>query len=727
MQRFITLLLLNLAVTFAVGTTIFILLYDTAFEQNANRLRTMVENRKQMIQAVMVHGVNNHKETPDTAREDTLSQIRNAHSSFESFGLTGEFTVAEQIEDQIRFIFRQRHSGIEVPKAITVDSADTSPMQRALNGESGTMIGIDYYGHEVLAAYTPIPSLGIGLVSKIDIDEIRAPFVKDALLGLVLSAALIAVATVAFIRIASPINRRIIDSENLYRRLVEEQVGLVCRSNREGIIAFANESYCQYFGQKTGNLLGTSFLDQIPEDRREEVQERLKVMEPDDAGLVYEHEVIDRDGNVKWMQWNDTLLPGKTRDQDQIISVGLDITEKKLAEQKLLRISRTKMVLMASNELISQSDSPEELFAHVGRILLEIGGYPNAWFARPDRNGAIRPTRVQIPEEESIPAQTFCWYAAYHLEEIYGRQITSPLIIRQGNPPEEHLDFVEVGRLFGYRSHLLLPLTIDGLPVSFLHLHSGKESAFEADEMELLEVLRKEITFALNAMKLREKQRDAEILVRASEIKLERSLFDTVSALANIIEQRDPYTAGHQRNVSQLAVAIARKIGLPDNNIKAIQMGGIIHDIGKISVPIELLTKPGKLTDTEMALIKAHAQNGYEIIKNIEFEGPVAEIVRQHHERLDGSGYPLGLSGDQICLEAKVIAVADSVDAIVSHRPYRPGRSLTTAIEEIEKHSGQWYDPEIVKACVDLIEKDGFYSKQNDNRSLLSFYRKKPA
>jgi len=190
--------------------------------------------------------------------------------------------------------------------------------------------------------------------------------------------------------------------------------------------------------------------------------------------------------------------------------------------------------------------------------------------------------------------------------------------------------------------------------------------------------------------------------------KLRKSLVGTIKAMSLTVEIRDPYTAGHQRKVSSLARAIAQEMGLSNDTVDTIRMAGSIHDIGKISVPAEILSKPGKLPDIEMSLIKVHSQAGYDILKDVGLPYPIAEIVFQHHERLDGSGYPQGLKDDQILLEAMIISVADTVEAISSHRPYRPGFGIDVALEEIEKNKGILYDSVVVEACVKLFREKGF-------------------
>jgi PAS domain S-box-containing protein len=208
--------------------------------------------------------------------------------------------------------------------------------------------------------------------------------------------------------------------------------------------------------------------------------------------------------------------------------------------------------------------------------------------------------------------------------------------------------------------------------------------------------------------------RDITYRVQAQEtiddnlIKLKKSLNGTVNALANATETRDPYTAGHQRRVVQLACAIAHEMKVSQVLEDGLRVMGFLHDIGKIAIPAEILSKPSRLSEVEFNLIKDHPQAGYNIIKDIEFPWPVAEAVLQHHERLDGSGYPRGLVGREIMVEARILAVADVIEAIASHRPYRPALGIDKALEEVSQHKGILYDAKVVEACVKLFNESGF-------------------
>ena len=247
--------------------------------------------------------------------------------------------------------------------------------------------------------------------------------------------------------------------------------------------------------------------------------------------------------------------------------------------------------------------------------------------------------------------------------------------------------------------------------------YSSLESAIEAlregaydylvkpcstDELKL------KIERGLERVRLAEERQRAEEELRQSYVKLQRVLEGTVHTLVAAIEMRDPYTAGHQRRVAQLACAIANEMGLSEEQIEGIRMAALIHDMGKITVPAEILSKPTPLSDHERGLIKNHAQVGHDVLKEMDFPWPLAQIVLQHHERLDGSGYPQGLSDEEIMLEARILAVADVVEAMASYRPYRPARGLDKALEEISQNRGVLYDTEVVDVCLKLFTEKRF-------------------
>jgi putative nucleotidyltransferase with HDIG domain len=207
------------------------------------------------------------------------------------------------------------------------------------------------------------------------------------------------------------------------------------------------------------------------------------------------------------------------------------------------------------------------------------------------------------------------------------------------------------------------------------------------------------------------RRRQAEEQVQQSCQKLEKTLEGTIQAIRAMGDTRDRYTAGHQQRVTELACAIAEAMALSSEQVQAVHVAGLLHDVGKIRLPTEILTKPGRLNEIEFAMIRTHPKAGYNILKSIEFPWPIAKTVLQHHERVNGTGYPDGVRGEEILMEARILAVADVVEAMSSHRPYRPALGLDKALDEITKNSGVLYDRRVVDACVRVFREGGFSFK----------------
>jgi HD-GYP domain-containing protein (c-di-GMP phosphodiesterase class II)/DNA-binding NarL/FixJ family response regulator len=300
------------------------------------------------------------------------------------------------------------------------------------------------------------------------------------------------------------------------------------------------------------------------------------------------------------------------------------------------------------------------------------------------------------------------------------------------------------------RSWIGVPLIAKGEALGLLTIDHREPGVYDEKSAEVAQDFAGQVAMAIdNARLYQEAQRElaerkrVEEELRQSYTKLQRTLEATVNALVSAVEMKDPYTAGHQRRVAQLAPAIAQEMGFSEEQINGIYIAAIIHDVGKINVPVEILSKPSKLSEAEFGLIRTHPQVGHDILdvpaeilgepgglselelnlirthpqvghdvlKEIDFPWPVAQIVLQHHERMDGSGYPQGLSGEEILLEARILAVADVVEAMASHRPYRPAYGLDKALDEISQNAGVLYDPGVVDACLRLFTKKGFSFK----------------
>lgn len=195
---------------------------------------------------------------------------------------------------------------------------------------------------------------------------------------------------------------------------------------------------------------------------------------------------------------------------------------------------------------------------------------------------------------------------------------------------------------------------------------------------------------------------------RQYAVNIKKTLVQTILAISRMVETRDPYTAGHQRRVAHLAAVMARSLELTEQQIEGVFLGALIHDIGKIAIPSEILSRPGKLLDEDVSYLQIHCRKGFEILNPVDFPWPVAEIALQHHEHMDGSGYPQGLKGDEILTEAAIVCVADVVESLTAHRPYRPAYKIDQALNEIYRQAGKWYDRRIVAACIKLFE-EGYH------------------
>jgi PAS domain S-box-containing protein len=382
-----------------------------------------------------------------------------------------------------------------------------------------------------------------------------------------------------------------------------------------------------------------------------------------------------------------------------------DITGRKQSERALERLNRTLRTLSSANQALVRAKSEPELLHDMCQVLIDIGGYRMAWigFAEHDEARSVRVAAVAGHNEGYIEQAQVSW-----ADNERGRGPTGTAI-RTGQP-QVNLNFATDPRMGpwrvealkrGYASSAALPLRDASGVFGALTIYAGEPEAVGPNELDLFVEMAGDLAYGITAWRAGS-ERDAAVH------RWYESLEDTIGSIASTIEIRDPYTAGHQRRVAKLAAAIGGELGLPEDRIRGIYLAGLIHDVGKINIPAEILSKPGKLTALEMQFIRTHPQAGYDIVKGIEFPWPIAEAILQHHERLDGSGYPRGLAAEAVIVEARILAVADVTEAITAHRPYRPALGLDAALAEIEAGKGRLYDPAAVDACIDLFRNKGF-------------------
>jgi len=287
------------------------------------------------------------------------------------------------------------------------------------------------------------------------------------------------------------------------------------------------------------------------------------------------------------------------------------------------------------------------------------------------------------------------------LDSVKSRNRDIPVIIMTGEPTVETAKEAVKGEANDY---LIKPVDKDTLLKTVKYATDKKLLIDEKIQLE-----KENIQYRENLEKLVKHRTEA----------LQKAVNGTIETIAKILEYKDPYTAGHQRCVGDLSLSIARKMGLSEEQQKRIYFAGYLHDVGKLLIASEILSKPGKLTAGEFGVIKEHVNNGYELTKNIELPWSISDIILQHHERIDGSGYPNGLKDSEIKQEAKILAVADVIEAMTSNRPYRAGFGIDVALAEIKEKSGVLYDKEVVRIVVELFEEDKY--SFSDNKQLIEF------
>jgi PAS domain S-box-containing protein/putative nucleotidyltransferase with HDIG domain len=382
-----------------------------------------------------------------------------------------------------------------------------------------------------------------------------------------------------------------------------------------------------------------------------------------------------------------------------------DISHYKRTEARVLDLNILLGAIKDINEVLLRVKNEKELFQKVCDLLKNVPYVRFAWIGlvQPD-TFEVKPAAWAGHEDGYLSIIKTTWDDSPYAQGPIGMAIKTgkPGIVEDIENDPIFSPWRQDAELRGYASCIALPLVYDHTTLGSLNVYAEKKNAFQAEEVEFLQQVAGDIAVGIRSLRLEQE------LIQGL-IKFQIMMIQTVEAIATMAEMRDPYTAGHQRNVTRLACDLALKIGLADSRIEGIRVAGFLHDIGKIVVPVEILNKPGKLSQYEFNLIKTHSQAGHDILQKIDFPWPVAEIVLQHHERLNGSGYPRGLTGSDILLEAKILAVADVMEAMAAHRPYRPSLGVDKALEEITRNQETLYDPQVVEACVRLFTKGGFH------------------
>lgn len=468
----------------------------------------------------------------------------------------------------------------------------------------------------------------------------------------------------------------------------------------------ANQAAYRSLGYSREELLSLSAFDIDPTLERSKVTEMMQGLRKS-GSLTHEGRHRRKDGTEFPVE---VSLGYVQLDRDYMVSVVRDITTRKQAERALERANRALRTLSACNSALVHDGDEAEFLASICRLIVEIGGYRMAWigFLEQDAAKTVRPMAHDGHEDGYLMTGKINWADDELGRNPFGTAIRTGAAQVSRISQSAPTPWQEAARQRGYQSSIVLPLLSSAGKLGVLAIYTAESDAFDEAEVKLLQELASDLVFGIDTLRMRaEHDRSTNENLHYSEI-LRQSLEDSIKAIASTVEMRDPYTAGHQRRVGQLAAAIARELGLPENTIRGLELAASIHDLGKISVPAEILAKPSKLTTIESMLLKNHAQAGYDILKDIKFPWPIATMVWQHHERIDGSGYPQGLKGDAILLESRILAVADVVEAMASHRPYRAALGADRALKELEQGRGSIYDAAVVDACLRLFAESRF-------------------
>ena len=503
-------------------------------------------------------------------------------------------------------------------------------------------------------------------------------------------------------------------SEEKYRLLVNQVPAVVFKGYADWSMDFFDQKVEALTGYSpedfnTRRLKWTDLIlpDDLIDTKRKFV-ETWKI----DKSYQWEYRIRKKDGEIRWIQDLVQIFTDSAGKIDYVNGILFDITDRKQAEERLQRTSRALKALSACNQALVHATQEKGFLTDVCEVIVRQGGYPLAWvgYAQPDQMKSVHHMASAGVEGEHPEWVNFTWGEDERGKSPGGMAIKTGTIQMGRNILQDPAlaPWHEEWRRRDFNAIIALPLIVEGKTIGILDIYASDPEAFDPEEVRLLEELAGGVAFGIWSLRTDQERQRAEAEVQHSLEKLHKALDGTVLAVANTMEMRDPYTAGHQRQVARLAGAIAQEMGFSAERVEGMRVLGCLHDIGKIAIPAEILSKPGRLSPMEFTLIKDHPRVGYEIIKDIDFPFPLAEGILQHHERLNGSGYPQGLSGRDIILEARILGVADVVEAMASHRPYRRSLGIDQALEEISRNRGILYDPEVVDICLNLFHEKKF-------------------
>jgi len=509
------------------------------------------------------------------------------------------------------------------------------------------------------------------------------------------------------------IEKELETEKEYWENLFHESPEAIVITDKKGILHRVNKSFCYLFGFKEEKILGRS-LDGLFARNRKQFEEAVSLTEKIESADILEIETLRNDRNNRQISVSLMGVPlVDNRGERYNFWIYRDITQLKKAESELAyRLHFEEILSQVSSRLVfidNLNRTLDEIMEELGSFLGCSGIYLFSIARQEGRLSLIHETVMSgrkrgdilslynlsisdwIPLFRTIRKESYFFY-----DKNNNGQCLNDIVCKDSS----------------IASFLALPLNFSNDKEGIILFENFKaERAREMTDITFLKAIADLLGETFSKF-----EKNSELEKTARD--LEKTFKGAFGTITRMLEIKDPYTCGHQERVTELAVAIAREIGLDKQRIEAIYYASLVHDIGKISIPGEILAKPGRLSSVEFELIKNHARYGWEILKNIKFPWPVAEIVYQHHEHIDGSGYPRGLKNEEILIEARIMTVADVVEAMSSDRPYRPRLGIERALEEISKYSDRWFMPEVVEACLCLFrEKDFSFSSREEREA----------
>jgi PAS domain S-box-containing protein len=502
------------------------------------------------------------------------------------------------------------------------------------------------------------------------------------------------------------------DRRELYALSWNYALDAKCAVDAEtGTLVDANPAAERLTGYSHEELLGMHISMLYPEDERDRVSTEFR----EAAGRAAHHysfHIQREDGSrvpVMISSSESVALEGR----QVLIAEFRDMTDQEEKEHILSTQNWALTAYAGAALAIGEALSSEGLLKAICEAITKESVYLLAWVAMAEDNPQkeVRVAAAAGSALEYLDGLHLSWSE----DDEWGRGPigtsirTNQLQIMEDS--EESLSYRpwrEPARRAGIRSAVSIPFCVaEGLRGALV-VYAASPNVFEPVAIDLFQHLAEQIGHGIHEFDQKKLLENEQQRLAKMQAQLTEALSAMVAPIVTAMEMRDPYTAGHQSRVAEIACAIGAEMGWTQDRLAGLRVAAQVHDIGKISIPAEILTKPGKLNAAERAMINQHSEIGYTILKDIPFAWPIAEIVRQHHEKLDGSGYPRGLKGDEMLPEAKVLAVADIVEAMASYRPYRPGIELPIVLKEIERDAGTKLDPETVRICVSLFREKNF-------------------